>query len=104
MCYVQHVCVASCIRAAHAATTAQIVLQKYIACFENSGYEGYYNARRTGVPIFQGGSGVGNNGIVPKRWAYPVSEQTQNKTAYNAALSAQQFAADDLNQTMWLIK
>ena len=82
----------------------QIVLQKYIASFENSGYEGYYNYRRTGVPAFQGGSGVGNNGIVPKRWAYPLTEQTQNKANYSAALSAQQFTADDLNQTMWLLK
>ena len=49
----------------------QIVLQKYIVCFENSGYEAYYNWRRTGVPAFQGGSGVGNNGVVPLRWAYP---------------------------------
>src|SRR5450432_4785967 len=83
---------------------SQIVMQKYIACFENSGYEGYFNYRRTGVPAFQGGSGVGNNGIVPKRWAYPVSEQTQNKTSWGAALTAQAFTGDDLNQTMWLLK
>jgi Starch-binding associating with outer membrane len=90
------------------ATTAtainQIVLQKYIACFENSGYEGYYNARRTGVPAFEGGSGVGNNGVVPVRWAYPVAEQTQNTAAWTAAIAAQQFTADDLNQKMWLLK
>jgi len=82
----------------------QIVLQKYIACFQNSGYEAYYNWRRTGVPAFQGGSGVGNNGIVPIRWAYPVTEQSQNKVNYNAALSAQGFTANDLNQKMWLLK
>ena len=82
----------------------QIVLQKYIACFENSGYEGYYNARRTGTPALQGGSGVGNNGVVPIRWAYPVSEQVQNKANWTAALSAQNFSLDDLNQTMWLLK
>lgn len=82
----------------------QIVLQKYIACFENSGYEPYYNWRRTGVPAFQSGAGVGNNGVIPKRWAYPVSEQTQNKANWSAALSAQQYSADDLNQTMWLLK
>jgi hypothetical protein len=82
----------------------QIVLQKYIACFQNSGYEGYYNYRRTGVPVFQGGSGIGNNGVIPLRWAYPVSEQSQNKANWTAALSAQQFTADDLNQTMWLLK
>lgn len=83
---------------------SQIVLQKYIASFENSGYEAYYNWRRTGVPAFQGGSGVGNNGIVPKRWAYPVSEQAQNSTNYKAALTAQGYTADDLNQTMWILK
>jgi hypothetical protein len=82
----------------------QIVLQKYINCFENSGYEGYYNWRRTGTPAFQGGSGVGNNGVVPVRWAYPVTEQSQNKANWSAALSAQQFSADDLNQKIWLIK
>jgi hypothetical protein len=82
----------------------EIVLQKYIACFENSGYEPYYNWRRTGVPAFQSGSGVGNNGVIPKRWAYPVTEQVQNKSKWNAAISAQQYSADDLNQTMWLLK
>ncbi|HLX91098.1 MAG TPA: SusD/RagB family nutrient-binding outer membrane lipoprotein [Puia sp.] len=82
----------------------QIVLQKYIACFENSGYEGYYNWRRAGVPAFQGGSGIGNNGILPLRWAYPITEQQQNGKNYQAALSNQGFTADDLNQTMWLLK
>jgi hypothetical protein len=82
----------------------QIVMQKYIAMFENSGYEGYYNWRRTGIPAFQNGSGVGNNGVIPLRWAYPVTEQTQNAKNYTAALSSQGFSADDLNQTMWLLK
>jgi len=82
----------------------QIVMQKYIACFENSGYEAYYNQRRTGVPAFQGGSGVGNNGVVPVRWAYPVSEQTQNAANWRAALANQKFSADDLNQVMWLLQ
>jgi hypothetical protein len=82
----------------------QIVEQKYIACFVNSGYEGYYNWRRTGVPAFQGGNGVGNNGVIPIRWEYPVGEETQNATNWQAALSNQGFSADDLNQTMWLLK
>jgi len=82
----------------------QIVMQKYLAMFENSGYEGYYNWRRTGVPAFQPGPGVGNNGVIPKRWAYPVSEQTQNTASWKSALSNQGFSADDLNQIMWLLK
>lgn len=82
----------------------QIVLQKYLAMFENSGYEGYFNWRRTGVPAFQGGSGVGNNGVVPKRWAYPISEQSVNAANWNAAVANQKFSADDLNQNMWLLQ
>jgi hypothetical protein len=82
----------------------QIVLQKYITNFQNSGYESYYNWRRVGVPAFEGGSGVGNNGIVPLRWAYPVLEQQYNTDNYNNALKAQGFSQNDLNQVMWLIK
>jgi Starch-binding associating with outer membrane len=82
----------------------QIVMQKYIVSFQNSGYEPYYNWRRTGVPAFEGGTGVGNNGIVPVRWAYPTNEQTQNTTNWNAALKAQGFTQDDLNQVMWILK
>ncbi|HET6254141.1 MAG TPA: SusD/RagB family nutrient-binding outer membrane lipoprotein [Puia sp.] len=83
----------------------EIVLQKYIVCFENSGYEGYYNWRRVGVPAFQGGSGVGNNGIVPMRWAYPIGEQIQNTKNWQTALTSQGFSnPDGLNDQMWLIK
>lgn len=82
----------------------QIVLQKYIASFQNSGFESFYNWRRTGTPAFLGGSGVGNNGIVPIRWAYPVVEQSVNTTNYKAALTNQGFTADDLNQKMWILK
>jgi hypothetical protein len=82
----------------------QIVLQKYLALFETSGYEGYYNWRRTGIPAFLGGSGVGNNGTIPIRWAYPVTEQTQNASNWSAALKNQNFSADDLNQKMWLLQ
>lgn len=82
----------------------QIVLQKYIAMFENSGYEAYYNWRRTGTPAFQGGSGVGNSGVIPLRWAYPVTEQAQNSTNWSAAVKSQGFSADDLNQKIWLLQ
>ena len=58
-------------------------------------------------PVFRHlkvGSGVGNNGIVPIRWAYPVTEQQQNTDNWKKALSAQGFTQDDLNQVMWLLK
>jgi hypothetical protein len=82
----------------------QIALQKYIAMFENSAYEPYYNWRRLGVPTFDGGVGVGNNGVVPIRWTYPTTEQAQNGTNWNAALKNQGFSADDVNQKIWLLK
>lgn len=87
-----------------AAAINQIVLQKYLAMFENSEYEGYFNWRRTGVPAFQGGSGVGNNGVIPLRWAYPITEQSVNAANWNAAIANQKFSADDLNQKMWLLQ
>lgn len=87
-----------------ATAVGQIVTQKYIAFFENSGWEPYYNWRRTGSPAFQSGSGVGNNGVIPVRWAYPVTEQTQNTANWQAALTSQGFSGDDLNQKIWLVK
>jgi hypothetical protein len=87
-----------------ATAIGQIVLQKYIAVFETSGYESYYNWRRTGIPAFQGGSGVGNGGVIPLRWAYPVTEQAQNSTNWSAAVKNQGFSADDLNQKIWLLQ
>lgn len=87
-----------------ATAISQIVLQKYLAMYETSGYEGYYNWRRTGSPAFQGGAGIGNNGVVPIRWAYPTTEQIQNAANWAAALKDQGFTADDLNQKMWVLQ
>ncbi|MGI8950982.1 MAG: SusD/RagB family nutrient-binding outer membrane lipoprotein [Chitinophagaceae bacterium] len=82
----------------------QILLQKYLAFFQNSGWEAYYNYRRTGVPAFATGTGIGNNGIIPKRWAYPTDEQNTNAANWQVALQAQGFSTDDINGVMWLIK
>ncbi len=79
-------------------------MQKYLAFFQNSGWEAYYNYRRTGVPAFDGGTGIGNNGIIPKRWAYPTDEQNTNAGNWQSALQAQGFNTDNINDAMWLIK
>ncbi|MBC7758425.1 MAG: hypothetical protein H7069_06185, partial [Phormidesmis sp. FL-bin-119] len=42
-----------------------MLVQKYLSFFQNSGWEVYFNYRRTGVPAFSGGIGVGNNGSIP---------------------------------------
>ena len=84
----------------------QILTQKYVAFFSNSGYEAFYNQRRTGVPEFsQGGSGIGTpNNKIPVRWMYPQDEINYNKDNYKGAISSQYNGVDDVNGIMWLIK
>ena len=82
----------------------KILTQKYLAFFQNSGWEAYYNSRRTGVPTFRGGIGVGNNGVIPKRWSYPSGEINRNGTNLKAALASQFGGIDNINGEMWLIK
>jgi hypothetical protein len=84
---------------------AQVLTQKYLAFFQNSGQEAYFNYRRTGTPVFHMGPGTGNSGKIPKRWLYPVSEATNNTLNYKTALLAQFGSeADDLNNELWINK
>ena len=82
----------------------QVLTQKYLAFFQNSGLEAFYNQRRTGTPTFLLGPGTGNSQRIPKRWQYPTSERSYNTTNYNAALAAQYGGKDDINETMWILK
>jgi hypothetical protein len=83
----------------------QILLQKYLSFFQNSGWEAYNNWRRTGVPAFNTGTGTGNSSRIPKRFQYPASERTTNGGNWEKAVK-NQFggATDDINGDMWLIK
>jgi hypothetical protein len=82
----------------------QILIQKYYSFFQNSGWEAYFNYRRTGVPVFLTGTGTGNSGRIPKRFQYPASEQTTNSTNWKQAVQVQFGSNDDINAEMWLIK
>jgi hypothetical protein len=84
----------------------QILNQKYVAFFQNSGYEPFYNWRRTGLPrtFVSAGAGLNGNGKIPRRWQYPVDEQTYNAANYQAAVQSQFGGVDDLNQDTWLTK
>lgn len=84
---------------------AQILTQKYLAFFQNSGHEAYFNYRRTGLPLFHVGPGTGNGGKIPKRWLYPLSESTNNTLNFTEALQ-RQFGStvDDLNNELWINK
>ncbi|WP_276480390.1 SusD/RagB family nutrient-binding outer membrane lipoprotein [Paraflavitalea pollutisoli] len=83
----------------------QILQQKYLAFFQNSGWEAYFNWRRTGVPTFNTGTGTGNSGRIPKRFQYPTAERTSNAANWEKAVK-DQFGGttDDINGDMWLIK
>lgn len=87
-----------------AAGLEQILTQKYIAFFQNSGMEAWHNQRRTGVPNFLTGVGTGNSGRIPKRWLYPNTERVNNANNYKAAVQSQFGGSDTVNEVMWLIK
>ena len=83
----------------------QILQQKYVAFFENSAWEAFYNWRRTGIPDFaNNGPGINPSGVIPVRWQYPLEEQNNNTANYKAAIGSQYGGNDDVNQKMWLLK
>lgn len=88
----------------NAAGLKQILTQKYIGFFNNSGREAYFNYRRTGIPTFHVGPANKNGSKIPNRWKYPQSEFQDNKNNVNASLNSQYGGADDINNKMWLIK
>jgi len=82
----------------------QILLQKYLAFGRNSGYEAYYQWRRTGVPAFLTGPGIGNSNVIPLRYQYPSNEKQTNGTNYTAAVQSQYGGNDNINAKMWVIQ
>jgi hypothetical protein len=82
-----------------------ILTQKYIASFMNSGWQPFYEQRRTGMPVFDvSGAGVLNNKQVPKRWMYPETELRLNQQNVTSAINSQYPEGDNINGVMWLIK
>lgn len=81
----------------------QILTQKYVAFFQNSGYEPFFNQRRTGIPEFNVGPG-NDNGKIPLRWMYPDNERLYNKVNLETSLKRQFGGSDNINDAMWLIK
>lgn len=82
----------------------QIITQKYIAFFMNSGWEAFYEQRRTGIPTFNVGAGTLNNGLVPKRWMYPQNEFSLNAENVKAAVQRQYGGVDNINGVMWILQ
>ena len=83
---------------------SQIITQKYISFFMNSGWEAFYEQRRTGIPNFNVGPGTLNGGKIPKRWMYPQNEFSLNAENVKAAIQRQFGGVDDTNQLMWILQ
>lgn len=90
----------------NAAGIEQILTQKYVALFNNTGYEAFYNWLRTGYPAFQeGGDGIGTaNKKLSRRWTYPSDEVSYNNANYLSSIQ-QQYSGDDIvTNNTWLNK
>jgi len=83
----------------------QIITQKYISMFMNTGWQPFYEQRRTGYPAFDvSGSGILNDGRIPKRWMYPNDEFVNNRVNVENAIKNQFPEGDDINGTMWIVQ
>jgi hypothetical protein len=87
-----------------AAGLTQILTQKYIAFWQNSNWEAFFNQRRTGVPVFSQGPGSGNGNKIAIRWQYPRAEADANAANYAAAVQSQYGGVDDFNGKMWILQ
>jgi hypothetical protein len=92
---------------------AQIFTQRYVAMFANSGWEPFYEWRRSvsstypnGIPAWdQGSAGIGTvNNLIPRRWIYQSNEAAYNTANYKAALQSQFGGVDDPTKDTWLTK
>lgn len=81
-----------------------IILQKYISFFMNSGWEPFFEQRRTGIPVLAVGLGTDNGGQVPQRWQYPQNEYSYNDQNVSAAVQSQYGGSDNINGVMWVLK
>ena len=83
---------------------AQILTEKYFAYARNSGLQGYFQWRRTGVPEFSIGAGSGNGGKLPRRFQYPNNEKSTNAANVTEAIKNQFGGSDDIFVDLWLVK
>jgi len=81
----------------------QINIQKYISYYLNSGWEPFYNQRRTGIPVFVVGPSTQNGGQIPKRWMYSQEELDNNFDNVKVAIDRQYGGNDNINGVMWLL-
>lgn len=82
----------------------QILDQKHIATFLNSGWVSFFDFLRTGYPVLDL-SGAGTVGVsVPRRFMYPNSESIDNATNLSDAIQRQFSSGDKINEGTWLFQ
>ena len=87
----------------------QIWMQRwFIDFFQGNGGGAYYQALRTGYPVFPINPTTCMNPDskteYPKRWKYPTGEQTTNADNYKKAIQEQYNGYDGINQVPWWLK
>lgn len=83
-----------------AVSLTTVATQNWIALF-GQGVEAWIEWKRTGIPALSPAVGTTLSEI-PSRYQYPITEQTINKSNYNAAVSSQ--GADLLTTKIWWMK
>ncbi|WP_181308949.1 SusD/RagB family nutrient-binding outer membrane lipoprotein [Rufibacter sp. XAAS-G3-1] len=84
--------------AAYQGTLEQIMLQKYLALFFVD-YQQWFEYRRTGYPVLPTTNAMLNNKVVPVRFRYPTTVQTNNAENYKKAV--EMMGGDDINTKVW---
>lgn len=82
-----------------------ILTQKYLAFFQNSGQDAYFNFRMTGYPSFDVGPGTGNGGK-SLSVGYILCQRRPTMHKIDKAALMRQFGAevDDLNNDLGKVK
>ncbi|ALJ00062.1 SusD/RagB family nutrient-binding outer membrane lipoprotein [Rufibacter tibetensis] len=84
--------------AAYNGTFEQLMLQKYLALFFVD-YQQWFEYRRTGFPVLPTTNSMMNNKVVPVRFRYPTTVQTNNPENYRIAV--EMMGGDDINTKVW---
>lgn len=89
-----------------AADLDKIALQKWLSLLVTNQTEAYTDFKRTGKPAFVGNIAAtfnANNYTYPQRYVYPLDERSNNKEAYEAAVS--RLGGKDLpSAKMWILQ
>jgi hypothetical protein len=82
----------------------QILDQKHVATFLNSGWVSFFDFLRTGYPLLDV-SGAGTSGVsVPRRFMYPNRESIDNSVNLSDAIERQFSSGDKIDEGTWLYR